>query len=220
MIKCANEGLGQNDLMKKVIQISLALIAWFAVITQYFLMIENKVAPVAETTVRFFSFFTILTNFIVAIYFTFAPMNFKDRFSKFLSKPATLTAITVYILVVGLVYQVILRQIWEPKGLQMVVDELLHTVIPSAVLLYWVFSKGKSEVTYKALPAWLIYPLVYLVFVLIRGYISAFYPYPFTDVNVLGYYKVFINSVGLLFAFLALSVLFIAISKASSRNLR
>jgi len=46
-----------------------------------------------------------------------------------------ITAITVYITIVGLVYNVILRFLWKPEGLQFIVDELLHTVIPLLLLV-------------------------------------------------------------------------------------
>ncbi|MFZ5976285.1 MULTISPECIES: Pr6Pr family membrane protein [unclassified Hydrotalea] len=33
---------------------------------------------------------------------------------------------------------------------------------------------------------WLIYPLLYLVYILIRGSFSGFYPYPFVNVLQIG----------------------------------
>jgi hypothetical protein len=56
--------------MKNKLTLFFATIAWFAVLAQYYLMIENRVASFSETTIRFFSFFTILSNTLVAIYFT------------------------------------------------------------------------------------------------------------------------------------------------------
>ncbi len=47
-----------------------AFLGWFAVLVQFVLMIQNRQAGVGETIVRFFSFFTILTNSLVAAYFT------------------------------------------------------------------------------------------------------------------------------------------------------
>ncbi len=91
------------------------------------------------------------------------------------ARPGTLTALTTFILIVGVVYQVVLRQTWSPVGLQRLVDELLHTVIPPLVLLYWVLFAGRREASWRACGPWLLYPLAYLALVLIRGAWSGFY---------------------------------------------
>lgn len=199
--------------MKKNISILLAAIAWFAVLTQYYLMINNRVASIFETTIRFFSFFTILTNSLVAIYFTLSLLKKKNGYQSIIDKPGTLTAITVYITIVGLVYQIILRHIWEPTGTQMIVDELLHTIIPLLVIVFWYLYEEKISVTYKQIPLWLIYPFIYLIFILNRGYFSNFYPYPFVDVGSLGFSKVLTNSAGLIVLFICISALFIKLGK-------
>ncbi len=200
--------------MKRTLSIFFAVVAWFAVITQYCLMIENRVAPVGETTIRFFSFFTILTNSIAAIYFTLRSYKSQNDLSAWAGKPGTLTAIASYISIVGLVYQIILRPLWSPAGLQKLVDELLHSVIPIMVIVYWYLYENKTQVMYNRVPAWLIYPLLYLIFILIRGSISGFYPYPFVDAGRLGFLKVTVNSILLMLFFAAVSMLFIRIGKA------
>ncbi|MDQ2864461.1 MAG: Pr6Pr family membrane protein, partial [Bacteroidota bacterium] len=114
--------------MKKTLAALFALIGCFAVITQFVLMVNNRAASVPETIIRFFSFFTILTNIMVALYFTALAVAKKDSVT-FVNRPGTLTAITIYITTVGTVYQVVLRQVWQPTGMQLIVDELLHTII-------------------------------------------------------------------------------------------
>lgn len=76
--------------------------AWFAVIGQLVLIILNRQADVFETVIRFFSYFTILTNILVACYFAAQIGNIKIL--KFLKTDTSLTALTAFILVVGLVY--------------------------------------------------------------------------------------------------------------------
>jgi hypothetical protein len=51
----------------KVMMFIGALIGWIALIGQFYLILENRVVSVPETIIRFFSFFTILTNIIVAV---------------------------------------------------------------------------------------------------------------------------------------------------------
>ena len=196
----------QLKYMARALKISIALIAWLALIIQFWLIIENRVASIPETITRYFSYFTILTNMMVAIFFT------KEIFKP--SHISLITAVTVYITVVGLVYQVLLRNLWQPTGLQKLADELLHTIIPLLVLVYWLFYKKKEMLKYSDVLRWLIYPLIYLMCVLIRGNASNFYPYPFVNVSELGLQKVLINSFFLLIGFMVLSAVFIKIDKA------
>jgi len=206
--------------MKKRLAVLFAVLGWFAVLMQYYLIIENRIASVGETTIRFFSFFTILTNALVAIYFTFKAAKRTPAEKHFFDKPGSLTAIVVYITIVGLVYQIVLRHIWEPTGLQMLVDELLHSVMPVCVVVFWFLYENKSAVTFRQLPGWMIYPLAYLVFILSRGSLSGFYPYPFMDVSKLGLQKVLTNSISILILFLFFCALYITLGKIIEKRKR
>ncbi|MBS1729448.1 MAG: Pr6Pr family membrane protein [Bacteroidetes bacterium] len=186
----------------------ITLFAWFALIAQFFLMLQNRQADLFETIIRFFCFFTILTNLLVALCFTAIAFNLHLFFFKVLSKHSSLTALTAFILIVGLVYQFALRNLWNPTGLQFIVDELLHSMIPLLVLIYWIINVAKTKVEIKPVMCWLIYPILYIVIILVRGAISGFYPYPFLNITQIGYEKAFIN-IGLIFgiAFILLAIL-------------
>ncbi|WP_245957472.1 Pr6Pr family membrane protein [Chitinophaga flava] len=189
---------------------ALSLLGWFALTAQFYLIINSEVAPVLELTVRFFSYFTILTNLMVAVCSTTLWLY---PGSRFFSRAGTLTAITVYILVVGIIYNVVLRLLWQPHGLQKIVDELLHSVIPLLFLLYWALFTARRRMDWKQCWAWLLYPLVYFIFILGRGSFSGFYPYPFVDAARIGIPQVLINALGVAGIFLLLSLLFIGVSR-------
>jgi hypothetical protein len=193
--------------MKKLFPLILSVTGWFALIAQYVLHLQNNQASLAETTARFFTFFTILTNLLVAIYFT---ALLRPKPPKLISAPGTLTAITSYITMVGLIYQLLLRHIWQPQGLQWLVNELLHSVIPLAVLIYWYFNE-RTYPRYQQIGGWLIYPFLYLIVILIRGHYSQWYPYPFVDVTVLGLSRVLINAAWLFASYILIAILFIFI---------
>lgn len=192
---------------KRYSALFIALLAWFAVLLQLVLIIVNRTTPVTETIIRFFSYFTILTNILVAIGFTSLVLNKGDGF---FSKISNLTALVVYILIVGIVYNIILRWLWQPEGWQRLADELLHVGVPVLAFLYWFFYHRKVVIPWKKSFYWLIYPLVYCLYVLLRGSTSKFYPYPFIDVEQLGYPAVVINCLYVTAAFLLVSLLLIA----------
>lgn len=198
---------------KKWLPILIVFLAWFALISQFGLIILNRVVSISETIIRYFSYFTILSNLLVALCFTFILFKRKSALGDFFSRATTLTAITVYILLVGIVYNVILRFLWQPQGLQLVVDEVLHTVIPLACVIFWWINISGKNLKWKNAFPWLLYPLLYISYSLIHGKISGFYPYPFIDVNASGYKQVLINSATLACCFLVVSWILIAITK-------
>lgn len=194
---------------RKIIALAGAIVGWTTLLTQFYLMQENRVTDTLETTIRYFSFFTILSNLLVTISFTSLFFNNLLLFMRF----KTLTAIAVYISVVAIVYNIVLRFLWEPAGLQIWIDELLHVVIPIVFVYYW-FKHGPNEkINYTFIWKILLFPLIYLICVLVRGYFSGFYPYPFINVVAIGLKQALLNSLVILIAFVVFSAVFIRVSR-------
>lgn len=202
----------------KTLPILIAIAGWFALAAQFYLLLDNRTAPVAETILRYFGFFTILTNLLVAISLSYLVLAPDSRPGRFFAKATTLTAITVYIVVVGLVYNAVLRFLWAPQGLQKLVDEFLHSIIPVLFLLYWMIYVPKRHLQWRLLWGWLVYPLVYCIYTLLRGTASGFYPYPFMNVTGLGYPVVLRNCLYVTLLFLFFSVLFIGLGKLGGKK--
>jgi len=198
---------------QKTLAVILSLLGWFALLAQLYLIVENRNASIVETVIRYFSFFTILTNLLVVVCCTILLLKQGTKAWRFFSAPSTLTALAVYITVVGMVYNIVLRFLWDPQGLQFVVDELLHSVIPVLFIIFWLISIKGVAISWKNIFPWMIYPLAYFIYILIFGAFSGFYPYPFINVADLGYGKVLINSVLLLFGFFLLALFFVWIRK-------
>jgi len=196
-----------------------AIIGWFAIIAQFYLAILNMMATVPEIVVRFFSYFTILTNILVALSYTALLLKQGSRWRNFFSRPDVLTAVAVYITIVGAVYNVILRLLWAPQGLQQLVDELLHSLIPLLFLIFWYIYVSRHVLKWKQVPSWLLYPFFYFIYVLIRGALTGFYPYPFINVKEHGYGPVLLNSLYIMCAFLFFSALFVGIGKIRHKTL-
>lgn len=190
-----------------------ALIGWFALILQFTLTMLHRSLPVATSIIKYFSYFTILTNLLVAICFTVLWLHKNNKLYKFFSRSSTITAINVYIIVVGAVYNLVLRKLGHPQGLFKLADELLHSVIPLIFLIFWWIYVPKRSLEWRQLGGWMLYPLSYLIYTLIHGALTDYYPYPFVNVTVLGYRKVFFNCCAITLAFLVLSFIFIAIKR-------
>ena len=190
-----------------------ALLGWFAVITQLYLHIQNRPVPVGESLLRFFGYFTIDTNILCALCLTLIALQSNSRLGRFFRKATTVTALTVYITIVGATYNVILRNTWNPQGMQKLVDELLHSVIPVYFVLFWLIFVPIENLKWKDAFPWLIYPIIYMIYALILGAFTKFYPYPFVDVNELGYNRSLLNTGLVLLIIFILSLALIAIGK-------
>ncbi|CAN5539657.1 Pr6Pr family membrane protein [soil metagenome] len=203
----------QESAASKIFLFIIALLGWFALIAQGYINFTSNVAPLPELIIRYFSYFTLLTNLLVAVCCTTLLLQPNSKLAAFFSKQNTLTAITVYIVIVGFIYNTILRFLWKPEGLQMIVDELLHSVIPALFLIYWLVFIPKFKLQWNSFFPWLIYPLLYIIYILIRGAFSGFYPYPFINAAAIGLKQAIINSVGIAMAFMLVSLIFISIGK-------
>ena len=180
--------------MKKRLILTLAILGWLTITIRLYLKIIESNFTALESTVQFFSYFTILTNMLFAIYCTKQLFNTNPQKSSIFDKPEALTALTAFILIVGVVYHIALKPLWKPEGLTMVISEIHHTIVPSGALVLWIITIRESVVRLKYLLKWLLYPIGYITFILIRGSFSNFYPYPFLDVQSLGIQNVLINS--------------------------
>ncbi len=183
----------------------VVIIAWTALILQFYLILQTTGTTgfsTLKTVINFFSYFTILSNLLVAVCLTTSLLSPTSGVGSFFSKVSVQSAIAVYIFIVGLVYNTVLRGITNPTGLDWIVDNLLHVVVPVLYVLYWFIFAPKKILQWKNLAPWLIFPAAYLVYSLLRGPTADWYPYPFLHAGKLGYGQVAINSVFVLLAFL------------------
>ncbi len=198
---------------------AIALLGWFALGLQLWLMMSNPAPPgPALSLLNFFSFFTILTNILIALSMTFAASPGAGGAAGFFKRASVRTALTLYIAVVGAVYFLILRHTWDPQGWQLVADRLLHYAIPVLALLDWIFVTPKQGLKPAHTLRWLAYPAAYGAYVLLRGAADGFYPYPFLDVSALGYGRALINLAGLVALFAVGGLGFVGLAKFLSRK--
>lgn len=193
-----------------------AIVGWFSLILQLYVIISNAINnnnSIASSIIKYFSYFTILTNILVALSLTVCLVIPSSTAGKFFKSGSAKAAIGVYIIIVGIVYNLLLRQLWDPKGLQLIADILLHQLIPIAYTIYWVVFVPKSNLEWKQPFIWLIYPLLYLLYAIIRGAVTGHYSYPFIDVSQIGFSKMLLNTTIMMIAFISIGLLIVGIDK-------
>jgi hypothetical protein len=143
-------------------------------------------------TLNVFVFFTILSNIIVGTSSLLLWMD-SDRSSP-LFDTLRLTGV-VAITITGVVYHAVLSGLLDLETWGLVADHVLHTIVPIAAVIGWLVWGPRGRTSARIVKLSLVFPVCWLAFTLIRGAIVDFYPYPFVEVNRLGYVKVLINCV-------------------------
>jgi hypothetical protein len=196
-----------------------ALVGWFALALQYALMIGPALAEgtALGTTVRFFSYFTILTNLLVAAACS-AMFLSSGETRRFFTRPSILTGIALSIALVAIAYSILLRRIWDPQGWQLVADHLLHDVVPLLFVAFWVVWVPKRALTASHVWRWALYPIAFFAYALAQAKVTGWYPYPFLDAADLGYAAVLRNGSIILVLFVAAGFAMVAAGRRFSRE--
>jgi|GEM_PF-3729505 len=144
-----------------------------------------------------FSYFTIQSNILVALLALFLIISdiiYYVKKKEISSKvPFSITLIIIInIFLTGLIYLAVLLPINLRDGTMimgsaMFANLILHGLIPILSVLLFIFFIKKKEMKYKFFLVFLIYPIVYWVFTLLRSLTGikfmtdSLYPYPFLD---------------------------------------
>ena len=130
-----------NTNSKKVFECITAVTAFFAIGLQAYLT--------TGSIGNLFSYFTILTNLLVAITVTANLIFPKTNVGNFFNRPTVITSIALYIFIVALVYNTVLRGLVTFNGWNLFVDILLHVIIPILYIIYWFMYVSKGTLQFK-----------------------------------------------------------------------
>ncbi|TWR25784.1 hypothetical protein FPZ43_15990 [Mucilaginibacter pallidiroseus] len=197
----------------------VALLAWTGLALQFYTSVPAYLAKgrtLGGTLVELFSYFTIQTNLLLACATTAVVIYSKTK--TWLNQAGLLTAVAVCISIVSLVYNLVLRQAYHPVGLARISDELMHLLTPIAYVVFWILAVPKQSLTYKGGLPWLLYPLSYLIYILVRGALTNIYPYFFLDAGKFGYGKVAINIAVLMLVFFGIDAFYVFIGRLITRR--
>ncbi|WP_244466224.1 Pr6Pr family membrane protein [Dyella japonica] len=193
----------------------LALQLWFSI-----RMTQGNGGTVLEGVWLFLGFYTILSNLLVTSVLTVAATGSRGRLGVFLSRPGVQTAAAMSIVIVSAIYNLMLRQLWSPSGWLLVADVIVHDAMPLLYVGYWWLAVPKGSLRWSQVLVWQSYPAGYFFYVLLRGAVNGWYPYPFLDVRALGYVQVLADAVGVLAAFIVVALLLVAVGRWQARRQR
>jgi hypothetical protein len=201
--------------LSNLFAVVVAAVAWPALMLQYWLILWS--GPIGYATVRYFSFFTILSNVLVAVVAASAATGGNWAPLRFWRKPRVRGLAALCIAVTGLIYVVVLAGQWHPQGPQLIADRALHYVLPILYLFWWVVLLPHGTLVWRDALGWLWFPLIYLAWILLRGAAVHEYPYSFVDADHLGYGTVLLNSLMIGMVFVVLGLGLVAIDRVLAR---
>ncbi len=197
----------------------VALFAGGAVVTQASLNVATalgKGESAALAIASLFGYFTIWSNTLVAA--IAARYALRGAAGGLLTRPATMAAAAVYIVVVGAIYNTLLARYNPVAGLRLAVDTVLHSVVPLAYALWWLVLVPRVQLAWRALWPALAFPFAYCLVAMTRGLMTGKYAYFFIDIGKYGVAQVLANIVGLVLFFAGLMALVIAFDRWAHRR--
>ena len=178
----------QKRIAISYVRIFFSLLVFAAIIVQLFDSIQN-----GRSVANFFSFFTIQSNVIAAFVLlavgigTLTRQKANPQFA-FIRGGATL-----YMVMTGIIFALLLAGLQQSLQTTIPwVNTVLHYTMPIVILVDWLLYPPKFTFSFRYTILWLTYPIVYLLYSLIRGEFTNWYPYPFINPLLSGWASVIV----------------------------
>lgn len=154
-------------------------------------------------------YFTYLTNLLVLG--AFAHIAMTGRVSAGWAAGLTLWSVTV-----GTVYHGLLAR--DLTGLSWWADHGMHTLVPTAVALWWAGFAPKATLHLGHPRLWLAWPGLYASYALVRGEFDGRHPYFFIDPPLSGWPTVILWCLGLALLFWLAGAALVALGRSLGRR--
>lgn len=139
--------------------------------------------------VNFFSFFTNLSNLLAALVLIFGAFALLAQRPPSAASDLVRAGAVVNMAVVGIVFTALLRDV-DLGSLLPWVNTVLHYIMPIVVVAEWLLQPPQTRLGMRQLLWCQLFPLLYLAYVLSRGALIGWYPYPFLNPTTVGGYGV------------------------------
>jgi len=180
--------------------VGFAFLTLGAIAQQLSIQVDNN-----GSIVNFFSYFTNLSNIFAALVLVASAPYLAGNRKTTAGFDVIRGTSVVCMVLVGIVFSVLLRDV-DLGHLQPWVNFVLHYLMPVVIVLDWVAWPPQRKLQTRSIKYWMIFPLLYVAYILVRGAQTDWYPYPFLNpAKSGGYGGVTAYCIGILFVFLASS---------------
>ncbi|TPJ10889.1 hypothetical protein FJW04_25525 [Mesorhizobium sp. B2-7-3] len=206
--------------MGRFLQIAGLFVGLIALALQFSITIPASMVAgrgLLGSIVFYFSFFTILTNIgAVLVHASLLSSGFYAWLPAF-AGPRMRAGVAASITLVFIVYATVLARLWQPQGLFLLCDILLHYVTPVLFVLWWLISGADGRTRWSDISWWVLYPIAYLAYALARAPLAGEVPYPFLDVARNGVESVAVAALAITTLFLVICVVAVFVDHAIGR---
>jgi hypothetical protein len=185
-----------------VVAVAALVLQTVLVVSGDAVLAEQEVPPLLTRLGRLVSYFTIQSNLLVAVT---AVQLARDPLRDGRWWRPVRAAAVVGITVTGLVHFTLLRPLLDLDGASWAADKLLHMVVPVLAVAGWLLAGPRPRAPWRDALTALVWPIAWLVWTLVVGAVSGWYPYPFLEVGAKWAGPVAVTCVGVTVLFLALA---------------
>jgi hypothetical protein len=154
-----------------------------------------------ERLLRLVAYFTIESNALVLV--TTVRLAREPAYDGRRWRVVRIAAISG-ITVTGLVHWFLLRPLLHLNGADLVADRLLHVVVPVLAFTGWLVFGPRPRIDWPACLRAAVWPIGWLVVMLVTGPMTGWYPYPFLDHSLHGWGHVAVVCAGIFVLFFAI----------------
>ncbi|MCS3844953.1 Pr6Pr family membrane protein [Microbacterium sp. AK031] len=221
-------------------RLAAAVLGLAAIIAQLTRTIQNAVEAdtawgghLPTVAVNFLSFFTIESNLIAAVVlvigasWAWTSARGAEREPRWFA--VLLVCASTYMIVTGIVYNLLLRNVELPQGVTVLwANEVLHVVFPLFLLADVLFAPKRRALPWSTVPIAAIFPIAWAVYTLVRANMiiapatgeSWWYPYPFLNPHIVpgGYLGVSGYIVGIAAVIIAVAALVVWVGHRRTRS--
>lgn len=195
------------------LRVILAAASLAGVATQFVIAVRTDFG-----LVNFFSYFTNLSNIFASVVFIWGTIRILRGSPNSARWEAIRGASVVYMAFVGIVFNTLLAGA-DLGGLLPWVNVVHHMLMPLVVVIDWMLLPPKVRLSLRTALIWVIVPVVYTAYSVIRGALVGFYCYPFFNPALVGGYGgVALYCLVLLAVFVVLALVIRAIGNAFNRR--
>ncbi|MBV9099844.1 MAG: Pr6Pr family membrane protein [Candidatus Dormibacteraeota bacterium] len=170
----------------------------------------SPAGQIGTSLLRYFSYFTEESNiFVLAATIPLAMDPQHDGRAWRVLRVMSLLGITI----TGLVFAIVLAPTSHPHGAGVASNLMLHYISPVGSIAGWLLFGPRPRIALRTLAQAIIWPLLWVGYILAQGPATGWYPYDFLNVTVHGYGRVGIN----LAFILILSVVILALLRLGDR---
>ncbi len=177
----------------KTYRTAIGLLGFSALVTEIATLHERGKLELGN----FFSYFTVGSNLFAAVVLIAGGLALTPR-GESMTFAMLRGAATLYLAITGIVFSLLLAGLEGVEFTAVPWDNIvLHYLMPLLIVIDWFVFPPVVRVSFVRGLIWLVYPLAYVPYSLIRGHFEHWYPYPFLDPGPRGYTGVLQSSIGI-----------------------